>query len=382
VAPDHDTVSDRERVGRRRNDPDPGGEARMTERRIAGEARFIVGTGRCGSTILSKMIDRHPGVAVLSEFMISLDFYGKFGERPVSGDELERLLDCGLESTGEMKKIVTHLATPEITFDAAAAPAPVDASHYRDGVLPDLVLLPLGPLFDDPPKVFDEILAFARRQPTRLLSEQYEALFGWVTQRAGKTIWIERSGGSIASLPELVELFPRGRFLHLHRDPLDVALSMRTHNHFRLRAFKQYGLETADGIRWSDLDERDLNNEQPMSPRLRAVFDHPVPLECFLRDWSESTLRGMRAVKQLAPEQYGEIRFEDLMADPEAALRRIVAFFALPEEPGWIDEACAMLRSGQAAHAEPDAEQRALLDRYCHAANVLLDRVPPVELYR
>ena len=54
----------------------------MTERRIAGEARFIVGTGRCGSTILSKMIDRHPGVAVLSEFMISLDFYGKFGFAP------------------------------------------------------------------------------------------------------------------------------------------------------------------------------------------------------------------------------------------------------------------------------------------------------------
>lgn len=344
--------------------------------------RFVVGTGRCGSTILSKMLDRHPGVAVLSEFMISLDFFGKFGERPVAGEELAALLDCGLASTGEMKKIAVHLATPEITFDAASAPVPVDARRYRDQVLPDLMLLPLGPLFDDPPTMFDEIVAWARAQPVRLLSAQYRHLFDWVTRRAGKRHWIERSGGSIAWLPELVELFPNGRFLHLHRDALDAALSMQAHHHFRLRAFQHYDLQTAEGIRWRDLDERDLNGDVPMSPKLRAIFDHPVPLDCFLRDWSDATLRGMRAVKALAPEQYTEIRFEDVMRDPASALERIVDFFALPEEPGWIDEACALLRAGQAAHRAPDAAQQALLDRHCHAANVLLDRLPAAELYR
>lgn len=344
--------------------------------------RFIVGTGRCGSTILSKMLDRHPSVAVLSEFMISLDFYGKFGERSVCGEELARLLDCGLASTGEMKKIAVHLATPEITFDAAAAPVPVDAERYRDGVLPDLMLLPLGPLFDDPPAMFDEIVAFARKQPERSLSAQYRVLFDWITRRAGKRQWIERSGGSIAWLPELIELFPKGRFLHLHRNALDAALSMQAHHHFRLRAFQHYDLQTADGIRWRDLDSHDLKGDGPMSSKLRSIFDHPVPLELFLRDWSDCTLRGMRAVKQLAPDQYAEIRFEDLMRDPNASLERIAEFFALPNEAGWIDEACAILRAGQAAHVEPDAVQQALLDRHCHAANVLLDRVAPPELYR
>lgn len=346
------------------------------------EARFIVGTGRCGSTILSRMLDLHPSVAVLSELMISLDFFGKFGEREVPGAELARLLDCGLASTGEMKKIAVHLATPEITFDAAKAPVPVDASRYRDGVLPDLMLLPLGPLFDDPPAMFDEIVAWASRQPARMLSEQYRHLFAWITRRAGKQHWIERSGGSIAWLPELIELFPRGRFLHLHRDPLDAARSMQAHHHFRLRAFRHYDLQTADGIRWSDLDARDLNGDVPMSPKLRAIFDHPVPLECFLQDWSDCILRGMRGVKQLGPDQYAEIRFEDLMRDPADALGRIVAFFGLPDEPGWIDEASALLRAGQAAHFEPDAAQRGLLERHCRAASVLLDRAPAPALYR
>jgi len=351
---------------------DPGGSS----------ARFIVGTGRCGSTILSKMLDLHPAVAVLNELLISLDFYGKFGERPVSGPELARLLDCGLESTGELKKIVAHLATPEISFDAATAPEPIDASGYRDGVLPDLMLLPLGHLFDDPPQIFEEIVRHAHEQPTRLLSEQYVRLFDWVTRRAGKLAWIERSGGSIASLPELVELFPQGRFLHLHRDPLDVALSMQAHNHFRLRAFKHHGLATADGIRWSDLDERDLTNDMPMSPKLSAIFDHPVPLECFLQDWSDGVLRGLKALKELGPTQYAEITFEQMMQDPDAVLREIVGFFELPDEAGWIDEACGLLRAGQAAHAEPDAEQAGLIARHCHAAMVLLDRAPAVEPYR
>jgi hypothetical protein len=353
--------------------------ARSEER----EGRFVVGTGRCGSTILSKMLDLHPEVAVLSELMVCFDFEDKWGEREVTGAQLVDLLDCGLASTGEMKKIGAHLATPEITFDAEAAATTIDPTRYRDGVLPDLLLLPLGHLFDDPPALFEEILAFARAQPARLLSAQYAVLFDWIAQRAGKLVWIERSGGSIASLPELVELFPRARYLHLHRDPLDVALSMRAHHHFRLRAFAHYGLETASGIRWSDLDESDLNSEGPMSERLRAIFDHPVPLEYFLRDWSDSTLRGMKAVPELDADQYAELSFEDMMRDPASALRSIADFFGLPEaEEDWIDRACALLRSGQAAHADPDAGQSALLDRECHAARVLLGRAPAMTLYR
>jgi putative sulfotransferase len=355
----------------------------MTDGNVVGsEARFIVGTGRCGSTILSKMLDLHPSVAVLSEFLLSLAFYGKFGTRPVSGHELARLLDCGLESTGELKKIVAHLATPEITFDAEAAPVPVDASAYRDNVLPDLMLLPLGHLFEDPTKMFEEIVQYAQAQPTRLLSEQYAVLFDWIVRRAGKTVWIERSGGSIASLPELVELFPNGKFLHLHRDPLDAALSMQAHNHFRLRAFKHHGLSTAAGITWKDLDDSDLNNDMPMSPKLQAIFDHPVSLEYFLQDWSNSILRGMKAVRKLGPAQYAEVTFEQMMSMPAAVLQTIVEFFELPDEPGWIGRACALLREGQAAHAEPNAAQEALLERHCRAAMMLLDRVPAVEPYR
>ncbi|MEM9175094.1 MAG: sulfotransferase [Myxococcota bacterium] len=343
---------------------------------MSGDAspRFIIGTGRCGSTILSKMLDVHPEVCVLSEFLVGLDAVGKFGERDVDGAELAAICDCGLGSTGEFKKIVGHLKTPEIQFDYTNPPAGVSCADYRDGVFPELILLPLATLFDDPTVAFDELVAFAAEQPTRRLSEQLLALFEWTTRRAGKRVWIERSGGTLAQLPELIELFPDARFLHLHRDPFDVARSMRVHHHMRLFALSHYGLRTEEGIAWSDLDASDLNDDGPMSPRLQALFDHDVPLEIFLRDWNEMVLRGYASVKRLDARQYDEISFEDLQTAPRAVLERIVAFFDLPGGDAWMDDAIALLTPGKAGRATPSPEEAETIATRCHAALVLLGR--------
>ena len=342
---------------------------------------FIVGTGRCGSTILSRMIDLHPKVAVLSELFVAMDFLKKYGDRIVAGDELASILDCGLASTGEMKKIATHLSTPEIAFDILSAPITVSPAHYLDGVLPDLILLPLANLFDDPVIIFDQIVNYASQQAPRLLSQQYLVLFNWMAQKAGKVIWIERSGGSIAHLPEFFELFPKGKFLHLHRNPLDASISMQKHNHFRLRTFKHYQLKTGSGISWKDLDKSDLNNEIPMSDKLRDIFEHPVPLDYFLKDWNDSIIRGMTVLKDLSREQYSEISFEEIMDQPQNSLKKISTFFELPSENDWIEQACSLLKKGQSAHIEANIEQLQLLKKHCHAAMVLLGRENTMKIY-
>jgi hypothetical protein len=339
-----------------------------------GTARFIIGTGRCGSTILSKMLNAHPDVCVLSEFLVALDAVKKYGERDVTGADLADICDCGLRSNGEFKQIARFLKTPEINFDMESPPPGVGPGNYRDDVYPELILLPLSAVFDDAPEAFEELVEFARKRPTRLLSQQLAALFEWVTARAGKKIWIERSGGTLAQLPELIDLFPNAKFLHLHRDPLGVALSMKTHHHMRLFAFKHYGLRTQGGLAWSDLEESDFDDSRPMSPRLREIFDHDVPLEIFLKDWNEMLLRAFASVKHLAPEQYAEITFEDLLAEPKRVLCRIVDFFELPDRTGWMDAAAAMLVSGKAGNARPSPEQRAMIEEHCHAGLVLLDR--------
>ena len=344
--------------------------------------RFIVGTGRCGSTILPRMVNLHPDVAVFNEFLIAMHFYDKWVERDLSGAQMADIIDCGIDAgSGAFKKIIAHLVTPEVTFEGGAASLPKDASAYRDNVFPDVLLLPLPHLFDEPEKALADLMDFVRAQPTQKLSRHYIAMFEYLTAKAGKKIWTERSGGSIAWMPEMLDLFPDGKYLHLHRNPLDVALSMQRHNHFRVRAFKYFDLKTKDGIRWSDLDETDLNNNLPISPRLKSVMEHDVPLEYFLEDVNECILRGMKEVKRLAPAQYAEIAFEEIMADPKAALRRLADFFDLAPDETWLAAAAALLKSGQAAQNTPTAEQTALLQRHCRASMVLLGQSPAMELY-
>ena len=47
--------------------------------------RFIVGTGRCGSTLLSRMIRENPQVVSLFEYFNGLDVRRRFSKAPMSG---------------------------------------------------------------------------------------------------------------------------------------------------------------------------------------------------------------------------------------------------------------------------------------------------------
>src|SRR5262245_66321379 len=54
--------------------------------------RFIVGTGRCGSTLLSTMIAKNPAVLSLFEFFNGLDGTRRFRREPMTGAEYRDLI--------------------------------------------------------------------------------------------------------------------------------------------------------------------------------------------------------------------------------------------------------------------------------------------------
>ena len=56
--------------------------------------RFIVGTGRCGSTLLSRMLGEHPEVLSLFEFFTGLDWSARFGDEPLSGPKFRALVSA------------------------------------------------------------------------------------------------------------------------------------------------------------------------------------------------------------------------------------------------------------------------------------------------
>lgn len=102
----------------------------------------------------------------------------------------------------------------------------------------------------------------------------------------GKSRYGDKTPAFVLHLETLAPLFPEARFLHLVRDGRDVALSLR---------------------------------EMPWGPR--RITDAA-------EFWRHRVRKG-RAFGARNPDRYLELRYEDLLDDPEARLREVCAFFGL-----------------------------------------------------
>jgi hypothetical protein len=114
-------------------------------------------------------------------------------------------------------------------------------------------------------------------------------------KRDGKTRWADKTPEYITSLSELSELFPTARFVHLIRDGRDVALSYldmkRTHRHAATCAYV----------------------------------------------WSREVGSAFRQGKRLGDRRYFELRYEDLLDEPERELRRLCEYVGLPFEEAMLE---------------------------------------------
>jgi hypothetical protein len=299
--------------------------------------RFVVGTGRCGSTLLSRMLAQQPSLLSIFEFFNGLDMTKRFGKAPVDGEAFAALLS-------QEHPIVTMVLSRGYKVEEITYPFDKPGARYTpDQGLPWLLVSTLPRFTDDPDSLYDDVIAFARTLPEQPLAAHYRALFDWLAARFGRACWIERSGSSIDYLGSLHELFPDGRFLHLHRDGPETALSMREHAAYRLAIHFVY--EKPRDSEPSIDELRELETGRSGDDPITRILESRPPLEYFGGYWSQELEHGMRAAAKLPPEQYMEVRFEDLVRQPKETLARIATFFALdPDAAAWRDSAAALVR--------------------------------------
>ena len=111
-------------------------------------------------------------------------------------------------------------------------------------------------------------------------------LFEKNAQGEGKSRWGDKTPYYVMHIPKLIEWFPDAQIVHLIRDGRDVALSLFGRQH-----------------------------------------DFSVYNAYFAAEYWESYLEKGRALgAQLAPHQYMELRYEDLLAHPEGSMQRLCTF--------------------------------------------------------
>jgi hypothetical protein len=328
--------------------------------------RFIVGTGRCGSTLLSKMMAQHEHTLSIFEFFTGLDVTRRFTKEPIDGPAFAALIS-------RENPIVTMVVrrgyqVPEITypFDSPGA------RYRRDDGLPWVLVSALPDMTDEPDALFDETMAFASARPAQKVAEHYRQLFDWWAQRMGHKHWIERSGSSIDYLGGLHEHFPDARFVHIQRDGHEAALSMREHAPYRLAVSLLFQLPP-EGMSLDELGKLDPKGTPDPNDLVSRILASEPPVEYFGRYWSQEMQNGARARAAMRADQYMDVTFEDLIADPKRVLESIADFFELGESAGWLDRAAALIRGVPPTRFDKlPADERGRLAEACRPGMELL----------
>lgn len=302
--------------------------------------RFIVGTGRCGSTLLSRMLAENDALLSIFEFFTGLDWGRRFAPEPIDGAAIAEIISA--EQAVVTAVLRRGYPVEEITYPFDD---PEVSRYRRDEPLPWILVSMLPRLSRDPDALYEEFIAQLHGQPMQPARDHYRECFDWLTRRLGKQVWIERSGSSVDYLGALHAEFPQARYLHLHRDGHEVALSMRGHHAYRLPISLLYDAVLDSGKRVSELGPIDVHAPPTEDdPITQILASRPSPA-AFGRYWTDQLLAGFRSLAQLDADQYLEVRFEDLVERPHEVMRTIAHFFELPEGQGdWIERAALIVK--------------------------------------
>jgi len=290
--------------------------------------------------------------------------------------------------TGDMdgQQLWTLLAGPDPLLDAQISaglmppemrpPYGYPYGHGRFNVADGIPLIChnlLAGLTSDPDALFDELAGNVQAWPRRAAPSQYLALFGLLARLLGRRVVVERSGASLELIPMLHRHYPQARFVHMHRDGPDCALSMSRHPTFRRQVITA-GAALAVGLppgvgpqRISEALPRSLRGLVYPPFDAAALMNYPIPLSVFGRGiWSRMICAGQAALRDLDADMWISLKYESLLREARSELTRIADFIGVSAPASWLEEASQLIdpsREGAAAAIDP--EMRASLRDAC-----------------
>ena len=246
-----------------------------------GRPIIIVGTGRCGSTLLHRLLARHPELGWLSTF----------------NEVLPPRTWVSVFSR------LYRLPLPETLRHAKAFPKPFEAYRFWERYLP-------GFSRRDRPQTADDVPADL--EPVRCATSRVLSFQGRERLLVKVTGW--------SRIAYFDRVYPDALFVSLRRDPRSVVSSW-----IKAGWLDVTSSPGTDGWQWGDVDPglfelwRELGGGAALSAALKVRLD------------LDDIARNM----ELLPERCHELWYEDLIGSPEATMHGVCQFLGLEWSPGF-----------------------------------------------
>lgn len=317
---------------------------------------FVVSTGRCGSTLISHLVGCHPDVLSLSELF---------------GQLYPFLFLRGTNSSGTDFWNRLTIPNPLLTVLIRNRAEPKELLYPRDGKwfdrsngIPAIMATTLPHLTNDPDAEFASLDEAVPAWSTAPIASQFNRLFATLGRHNRHCrIRVERSGASLLFVGDLIAMFPKARLIHVYRNGMDSAWSMRMHPVYRL-LHRIEGLQAeltdhdATAIRdgehaaWRSLCEK-------LGP---ADINAKPPVSWFGAFWSRMILNGLKWFHSVPPDRILTINYESLSVDPTGTLPVIAHFLGVKASREWLDTTCNLVRPARRErwHEATEREQSQL----------------------
>jgi hypothetical protein len=328
---------------------------------------FIVSTGRCGSTMLSRMLAHHPDVASVSELFNGL-YPWTFSRSRADGPNLWHVLsEPRAHSKLTIKLLESGVAIDEFRYPLSRL------ARFREKGIPPMLAMTLPELTEDPDGLHEELRVFVEALPLDNLGVQYCRIFEWLANRIGRKLWVERSGMSLSFLEPIMHFFPNAKFVHIWRDGRETALSASRFPPMRLAMISRVLQEKTALDLYRMLSAKDLQHvPEEFRPLLARDFDveafkrYAIPIEKFGAMWSNQMVKGIPLLTKLPPERVMHLRYESILQNPDTELRRFIRFLDPSlEQDAWFEKVIPMVKNNPVKWTHLPPDELARLEAAC-----------------
>jgi putative sulfotransferase len=304
-----------------------------------GPCSIVINSGRCGSTLLSRLIAQEPETLSASESL-----------GPIR-DRLRR------QTTGEItgasywaimsdtRNRVTPMLRLGITAEQFCYP---DDGRYAGDVttVPPILRITLPFLSADPDGLFDQLAERVPHFPRQPILQHHKMMLNLMANLTGRRRWVERSGASSIVASPLLFAFPEAKIVYLTRNIADTARSMSRHPAFQLAEVREWFRLQYGADPWTPDGQNALPDAAEVPEKMRRLMPGRITKEALMDvmigdigrfEALASHMHGSaeQALADMKPRHLHRLRYEDLVARPLDELTKLGEFLEFADPHQW-----------------------------------------------